>query len=109
MSTHGVQLSPRDKKVMCRRMAEEDLKIKIAEKQLADILGTFQRTVHDWISDIRARQHGTRNNLVYKLNMLGWTQKEIAEKVSLDQSTVTKIMKKADFGKIHNEFETHYS
>ena len=44
--------------------------------------------------------------MIKKLNLLGWSQLEIGERVGLNQSQVSRIMQNADFGKTHNEIQT---
>ena len=56
-------------------------------------------------TDIRTRQRGTRNNLIYRLSFLGWTQEEIADVVGLKQNTISMIIKNANFSKIDNDYQ----
>ncbi len=60
----------------------------------------------DWIKDIRAKQKGTQNNLIYKLSFLGWTQREVGKRVGLSREGVKDIIgNKSSFEKIGNDFE----
>ena len=99
---HGDRISQPDKKFTARRIANDDPDEVIKEKEMAEKLNVSQSTISDWISDIRARQKASRNNLIYRLLFLGWTQEEIAEKTGLDQSSISKIMNNTEIGKIHN-------
>jgi hypothetical protein len=45
-----------------------------------------------------------RDNIIYKLSLLGWAQEEIGDVVGLDQSAITKIMKNINFDNFHNEY-----
>jgi len=65
-----------------------------------------KKTVNNWISDIRAKQRGTRNNRVYKLDLLGWTQEEIAKVVKITRQRVQQIAKDGNFSKICNYFKS---
>ena len=56
------------------------------------MLLSLQLTIGNWIKDIRAKQKGTRNNLIYKLSFLGWTQQEIAEHHGLELTTAWAIV-----------------
>jgi hypothetical protein len=42
----------------------------------------------EWIADIRARQTAGRDCLIRKLSLLGWTQREIAEKVGMSKGGI---------------------
>jgi len=105
---HGDRLTNEDKKMMCRRMAEEDKDIKITINEFARIFGVSKSTINGWISDIRARQRGTRNNLIYRLNFMGWTQEMIAEKVGMSREGIRDIIngEKSNFGKIANDYKS---
>lgn len=102
--THGDRLANSDKKVMCKTMAEEDSDITLNEEDFAEIFKVTRQTINNWISNIRARQRGSRDNLIVRLSKLGWNQKTIAEKVGLDRTTISKNVKNANFGKIHNSY-----
>ena len=62
----------------------------------------LQTTYAILLKDIRARQRGTRDNLIIKLSLLGWSQEKIAEKVGLDQSVVSRIVQNGNFAEMHN-------
>jgi len=99
---HGDRLSYEDMYQTARKVATDDPEKKYTEQAIADQLGVAQQTVHDWIADIRAKQTASRNNIIYRLSFLGWTQHEIADKTGLDQSVVSRIMQNTEIGKIHN-------
>jgi hypothetical protein len=101
---HGDRLDNKDKQECCRRMAEDDREITIKEKDFAEIFCVSRQTVNNWIKDIRAKQRGSRNNIIYKLSLLGWAQEEIGDVVGLDQSVIAKIMQNANFGNLHKEY-----
>jgi DNA modification methylase len=102
--THGDRLSYSDKKAMCKQMAEEDEDLNITQEEFSDIFKVSQKSISNWIQNIRARQKGSRNNTIIRLSKLGWTQKAIGEKVDLDQTSVSRIMKNSNFTKIHNSY-----
>lgn len=92
---------------MCRVIAEEDIDISITENEFADIFGVVQKTINNWISDIRTRQKGTRDNLIYRLSALGWSQNIIAEKVGLTDRQIRYIIedgKNSNFTKISEDY-----
>ena len=97
---HGDRLSYEDMKQTSRKIATDDPEKKYTEQKIADQLGISQQTVHDWIADIRAKQTASRNNLIYRLMFLGWTQQEIAEKTRLTDRTIRDIGTNTEIGKI---------
>lgn len=94
---------------MYRRMAEDDPEMEITEKEFSDIFAVPRQTINDWIGDVRSEQRESRDSLIYKLNMLGWTQEAIAEEVGIKRSRVSQIVNNADFGKINTEYESNKS
>lgn len=89
-SIHGDRLSRSDKENQARKVCERNPDI--TEQEIADALGVSQKTVSNWVSDIKLRQKAERQAIIYKLNLLGWTQEEIAEVVGLARSTVAERM-----------------
>lgn len=102
---HGDRLSNEDKRVCCRRMAEDDGRITIKEKEFAKIFCVSQPTINGWIKDIRARQQGSRDNIIYKLFLLGWTQEEIGKAVGITQQAIGEITKNINFDKFGKEYK----
>jgi len=90
---------------MCQVLAEADVDGMIKQEEFATIFAVPQRTVSDWIGPIRARQKGSRDNLIYRLSFLGWTQQEIADSLGLTQQAVSAVTKNSDFAKICNGFK----
>lgn len=104
--THGDRLSNKDKEIMCVKMAKEDDPKTITEQEFAEIFNASQQSINNWIGPIRARQKGSRDNLIYRLSALGWTQTEIGDKLNITQQTVAQITKNTNFGKICNEWKS---
>jgi len=105
-ATHGDRLSYRDKEQqVARPIAKNDPKKEITEEEIAEDLGISQQTVNNWISDIRAEQKASRNNKIYKLSLLGWTQKEIAESVGISRGRIAQVVNNTNYGKINNSIE----
>ena len=104
---HGDRLGENDNKFNCSRMAEADPKITLKYKDFAEIFGVTEMTVSDWIKAIRARQKASRDNLIYRLNMLGWTQREIAKQIGVDHSTISNILLKSK--ELYKFTKTEYS
>jgi hypothetical protein len=89
----------RDKRDLCRRMAERDEKMKLTEEMLAELFQVPRQTMHDWVHPTRARQRASRESVILRLHLLGWTQEEIGQAVGLSQPQVKEIIGNADFGK----------
>ena len=89
-SLHGDRLKFEDKQYQARKICEKNLDI--IEQEIADALGVSQRTVSNWVSDIKLKQKAERGAIIYRLAKLGWTHEEIAEAIGLARSTVTEKM-----------------
>lgn len=98
---HGDRIGEGDKKATAQRVAEDDPEQTWTEQAIADKLGVKRQRVNEWISAIRQRQKAGRDAQIVKLSRLGWMQEEIAGVIGLERSSVTKIVKNAEFGKIH--------
>jgi len=105
---HGDRLSNPDRENMCRKMAEDDSEITITYEEFGKIFNVTHPTIKNWIGDIRAKQKGSRDNLIYKLHMLGWGPSEISMVINLNISSIsTKISKFKEFTKSKkSEFES---
>ncbi len=95
---HGDRLTSIDKKRIAREIAGSDPGCRILEFALSEKLGVAQQTVNTWISDIRARQKSDRNAVILRLNILGWTQAQIADVAKLSRSRVSEIVGNTNFG-----------
>ncbi len=60
-----------------------------------------EKSISRWISDIRTKQKSTRNNLIYKLHLLGWGSPQIEPIVGIDGSTVRGIVE--NLPKVRNQ------
>ena len=103
---HGDRLSNRDKEVMCQTMAEADTDIVIIEQEFADIFGVTRRSINNWIGAIRARQKGSRDNLILRLSFLGWTQQEIADTVGLTKARINQMLNSGNFAEIKHSIKS---
>ncbi len=96
---HGNALQSEDKHQQSRKICEKNWDI--TEQEIADALGVLQRTVSNWVSDIKLKQKAERGAIIYRLTKLGWTQGEIAEAVGLTQQAVSeKIQNLAELLKL---------
>jgi len=72
--------------------------------EVATLIGRSVRTVNDWTADIRKEKKQERDTKILELYLACYTQEEIAEKVGLERSAVSKILDSVKNGKIA---ETH--
>ncbi len=85
---HGAALQSDDKQQQARKICEKNWDI--TEQKIADALGVRQSTVSNWVSDIKLKQKAERQAVIYRLNLLGWTQEEIAEALGLTQQAIAE-------------------
>lgn len=89
-ASHGLQLSQEDKKAMARQIyhvthtKDRDEK----KKHLSKILSVSERTIRDWLSRIDTDDKEARDKRIFDLWMACCTQKEIAETVEIERSTL---------------------
>jgi transcriptional regulator with XRE-family HTH domain len=97
-SKHGVPMEEPDTREIAIRiaLANPDLTV----EQIAKKIGRSERTVARWTENIRARRNSQRKGHLVKMGILGMTQKQMAEALGIDQSTVSKIMKNSHFPKL---------
>lgn len=74
---HGERLIEADTKRVARAVVERDPKL--PEAKLAKRLGVSQRTISNWVADIKRRYEASQDNIIFRLHLLGWTQEEIGK------------------------------
>jgi len=99
---HGDRTSESDKKTTAQYIAENDPEHTWTEQAIADMVGSKQQAVHNWISDIRSKQTANRDSTILRLSRLGWTQSAIADVVGISQNRVSEIIGNTEFGIIDN-------
>ena len=100
---HGFRLTYEDMKRQARKICEKNPDI--TSKEIASAFGVSPRTVREWVNDIKARQKAEREAIVYRLNLLGWTQEEMAEAIGRAQQRVSQILQEmADLPKLVKSF-----
>ena len=63
-------------------------------KIVAKMLGISEVTVSGFVSDLLAKRREDRRAKAIRLSMLGWTQEEIGERLSISQDTISLDTKK---------------
>ncbi|GAH45767.1 unnamed protein product, partial [marine sediment metagenome] len=77
-------------------------------KQLSEYLSVSERTIYGWVGDKFKKIENKRDILIFKLSLLGWTQREIAdavvragyEKEYSQQAVQLKLQEFADLQKL---------
>jgi len=80
-----------------KKRAEQLYKRDISKPKIAKRVGVSERTIRGWFKSADEQRKKERNELILRLHEQGWTQKEIAEEVSLSQRAVSEIIR--TFGK----------
>lgn len=94
--SHGKRLTETDKEFQARRIVEDRPydELNGIGKELAEAFGVTKGRMSQIIGDIISRRKASRNDLIYRMSKQGFTQREIGEKLGLDNSTVSKSLKK---------------
>ncbi|MDD5338155.1 MAG: DNA methyltransferase [Dehalococcoidales bacterium] len=96
---HGKQLSMAEKRIAARRLHKNG-----NDKELITLLSVSDRTIDEWLKDLKAKEREQRNDEILNLYLQCYTQEEIAEKFTLERTTVSKILdnvKERIFAEIH--------
>lgn len=89
-SEHGYQMSQEDKKRTARAICELDPSRTDAE--IAKGLGVPRTTLNDWVRDIKHKHEASKQSIITRLDMLGWTQSDIGNAVGLSQQRTAEIL-----------------
>jgi hypothetical protein len=76
---HGLRWADGDKKETARQVYEDNPGFSI--KSLARLCGITEKTAKKYVEDILARFQDTKRAVITKLDLLGWTTREIADKL----------------------------
>jgi len=55
------------------------------------MLSVRRRTLNDWVSDIKQKHKASRDAIIVRLDLLGWTHKDIGAVVDLSEARVDQI------------------
>ena len=100
-SRHGDRMSNADLKAL----AEEEFDV----ENMPDVaewgkrLGVSQRTVYYWVSHIINRAKANREAKAWHLSALGWTQREIGERLGVAVGTVNSMFNNCNLAKIEQD------
>jgi len=89
---HGDRLAMSEKRAVARQMEQQGL----SQTEIQKWLHVSAGTVNGWVSDIVTRSQREREGTILWLQLLGWTQDEIAERVGCDQSSISRVCKSSD-------------
>jgi len=105
---HGLRVTHGECEALACEIYEGN--VEFSQDRVAKMLGVSQPTVNKWVRHIVERRREERRAKAWRLSQLGWTQREIAEALSVvlatTQSDVTDFIKviktvKADLAKGH--------
>jgi len=104
---HGDRLSNADIKALAEEEFEANPKLNAIEWGKA--LGVSKSTVYRWVSHIIERETASRASQAWHLAQLGWTQKEIGERLEITQGAVSQDIKNSHLGNINNSVGEHWN
>lgn len=96
---HGDRMSNGDLKDIVREVYTENPEYK--GKDVAKLLSISEGTVSGFVSDILAKRREDRRAKALRLSMLGWTQEEIAERLGVDRTLISKDVKNFNTEEFH--------
>lgn len=92
-STHGKQLSFKEKKENARKLYKLNGKHRITQEEIANILSVSQPSVTGWLKDLITTEKEAEDTKILELYLNCQTQEEIAEKLGISQRGVGKRLK----------------
>jgi len=97
-SRHGTPLDKSAKKQYAQELVKIDNK---TSQEVSKILGVSRQTINNWTKKIRLSQKKKQENEILIMRKNGYTQAEIAKRAGILQSTVSRIIEKANSSKIN--------
>lgn len=107
-SRHGDRMTNADLKALAEEEFQADYELPPEERRNLDAqtwgqaLGVSKSTVYNWVGHIINRDKASRATKAWRLAMLGWTQREIGERLGVDNSLISKTLKDSNIGKIQD-------
>lgn len=97
---HGDRMAVGDLRDVCREVYETNPEYK--QSDVAKLLGIKQQRVSEFVGDILAVRREERKAKAQRLHRLGWTQDEIAARLDVDRTTVSRDVNSTDSGILHS-------
>ncbi len=87
---HGLRLKASEVEALARELctADPDLDVKV----IAEYVGRSQRSVYDYVRDIKARKEEQERAVLMRLDRLGWTQQEMGDVLGVTQQGAAKLL-----------------
>ena len=89
-SKHGHRLTSGETKDLAREICEANPDF--AAQVIAEYVGRSERTVSDYVKDIKGRRKEQQRAVIMRLDRLGWTQEEVAQVVGVTQGRIAQIL-----------------
>lgn len=96
-NSHGKQLSIDEKQKLTPILYNKDISI----EEIALILAIGKTKVYGWTKTIRDKEREERDAEAFELYLQCWTQEQIADKLDVNQATVSRVMQDSIDGKMH--------
>jgi DNA modification methylase len=88
-SEHGYQMSSEEKKEVAREVYR--LEPNQVDAKVAKTLGVPRSTLNQWVSDIKQKHESSRDAIIARLDLLGWSSEDIGEVVELTKQRIDQI------------------
>jgi len=85
---HGKQLTSIEKKTLARNLYKQSR----SEVEIKQVLSISERTIRDYLKDMKAKEDESRDKRILELYLACWTQEEIAKEIQVDDTTISKIL-----------------
>lgn len=92
---HGDRMSNADLKALAIEEAEAEPKAFDVASFVRE-MGVAERTVYDWVGHILSREREQRQWSAFRLSMLGWQGKDIAEILEVDPATISRDLQNCE-------------
>lgn len=87
---HGDRIAPADRKALAREIYEENPDFTL--EVLGKYLGVHYSTAGSYVKDILGKRKEEQQATIARLDAIGWTQREIGEKVKITQPAVNQFL-----------------
>ncbi len=114
-SRHGDRMSNEDLEVLAEHEFDPELHEDDPEWEMPDAqqwgkgLGVSKTKVYEWVSNFINRARADRQTKAWRLYQLGWTQKDIADRLGVGQATISEDIDNSEIGKIDNSIGPNWN